>query len=127
MLLLDTHAALWFFDGDERIPLSLRQKIENEVQAFVSIASLWEIAIKVGKGKLELDRDLEGLNNAIHESDTEISPIEYSHLRYLTNLPQHHHDPFDRVLISQAQVEGLTLVSRDTKFALYDGLNATWK
>lgn len=120
-LLLDTHIFLWFLAGDERLRESARTLlVEPENEVLLSVASLWEIAIKVNLGKLTLDRPFEELipeQLALLEIDR--LPIRMEHLTALLKLPLHHRDPFDRLIISQALAEGLPVLSSDPEFHKY--------
>lgn len=117
-LLLDTHAFLWALGAPQRIPGWIRTAIEDgENEVFVSAASAWEIAIKQSLGKLPLSR--EDLLGALHRSGLTELPITLEHARGTRSLPLHHRDPFDRMLVSQAQIEGLSLVSRDPAVRQY--------
>jgi len=121
-LLLDTHILIWLIDGNQKLNQTSRQAIEDESNSLhLSIASLWEIAIKTSLGKLELGIPLEQiLTNFILPSGIEILPIYHSHLLVLQTLPFHHRDPFDRLLISQAKSESLILVTEDSMFEQYE-------
>ncbi len=90
---------------------------DSAIPVFVSIVSLWELRIKVASGKLETPADLPGLIDA---SGFGLLPIGIRHIDQLGTLPTHHRDPFDRMLIAQAQADGLTLVSADRTVKLYD-------
>ena len=120
-LLLDTHILIWLIDGSEKLNKTARHAIEDESNSlYLSIASLWEITIKTSLGKLELGIPLEQITtNFILPSGFKILPIHFSHLLVLKDLPFHHRDPFDRMLISQAISESLTLVSEDRAFGDY--------
>ena len=120
-LLLDTHILIWLIDGSEKLNKTARHAIEDESNSlYLSIASLWEITIKTSLGKLELGIPLEQITtNFILPSGFKILPIHLSHLLVLKDLPFHHRDPFDRMLISQAISESLTLVSEDRAFGDY--------
>jgi len=114
-ILLDTHSFLWFVAGDARIGSTARSLIADlNNTALLSIASLWEIAIKVSLGKLRFTEPFETLIaeqlalNAIN-----VLPIEFDDLIEVTRLPFHHRDPFDRLLVAQAIARGLPIVSRD--------------
>jgi PIN domain nuclease of toxin-antitoxin system len=89
----------------------------SDAEKFVSIATLWEIAIKAASGKLTVPANL---LNVIVSSDVELLPIKASHAMEAGILPPHHTDPFDRMLISQARHEGLTILTSDRQFAAYD-------
>lgn len=116
-LLLDTHIVLWYILGDETLSLPWRNLIQStQNQKVVSIISLWEIAIKTNIGKLKIQYPLDQLIPA----EFQLLPIELPHLLAYQKLPLHHRDPFDRMLIAQAQVAGLTLMTHDTNFPLYD-------
>ena len=112
--LLDTHAFLWFVSGDSKLPSSIRDKIMDMNQpCFLSVASLWEITIKNQLGKLQLNISLNDLFDYADRNQIEIVQINYDHLRTLSTLPNHHGDPFDRLIISQAISEKLVLITRD--------------
>lgn len=114
--LLDSNALLWFVWGDRRrISAALRARIEEG--ALVSLASIWEIAIKKALGKLEAPDDLP---DRIQQLGFELLPVEVEHAWAVRDLPHHHGDPFDRLLIAQAQVERLPILSSDSAFAAYD-------
>ncbi len=121
-LLLDTHIFIWLIDGNPKLSQTARQAIEDESNTLhLSIVSLWEITIKTSLGKLELAIPLEQIFiNFILPSGIEILPIHLPHLLILQTLPFHHRDPFDRLLISQAKSEILTLVSEDGMFEQYE-------
>jgi len=93
---------------------------------FLSVASLWEITIKFQIGKLKLNISLEDLFNYIDRNQIEIIPINFEHLLTLSELPKHHSDPFDRLLISQAIAENLILISRDKQLKKYK-IKQIWK
>jgi PIN domain nuclease of toxin-antitoxin system len=120
-LLLDTHTLLWFALGDTNLSATARQLIEDPANSkFVSPASYWEIAIKVSIGKYVLHEPYEiFFDRAIRQNGFFILPIEPRHTAVLTNLPYHHRDPFDRLLVAQATVEGLALVSMDAVLDAY--------
>jgi len=120
-LLLDTHAFLWFSSGDPRLTTSAKELIADlENDLLLSIASVWEMAIKSSLGKLDLPDTLEAfLSSAQEHVSFQILPIELSHATYVAALPFHHRDPFDRLLVAQATVEGIPLLSADSRFELY--------
>ena len=123
-LLLDTHAVLWYFDDSRKMPESVYAQIDDPgVAVLVSAASLWEIAIKSGLGKLNVGGDLP---ERIAASGFETLDVTPAHAWHVRELPQYHRDPFDRILIAQAQMESLRLVTRDPVFASYDGLDVAW-
>ncbi len=112
-LLLDTHAFLWFCDGSAALSQTARAAIEDSGnEKWVSHASAWEVAIKASLGKLRLLVPYQDLfPGAVQANGFETLPPDFKHYQELLNLPRHHADPFDRLLVAQAQVEGLTLVS----------------
>ena len=120
-LLLDTHVLIWLVEGSENLSQSAKQAIENEQNSlYLSIASLWEMSIKMSLGKLQLGISLDRIvESYLLPTSIEILPININHLLVLLDLPSHHRDPFDRMLISQAQAEELTLVSGDRLFGDY--------
>jgi PIN domain nuclease of toxin-antitoxin system len=118
--ILDTHAFLWFVAGDKQLPESIKSKIiDINESCFLSVASLWEITIKNQIGKLTLGLSLEELFEYADRNRIEIIQISYEHFLTLSKLPIHHNDPFDRIIISQAIAENLTLVSKDKGFKKY--------
>jgi PIN domain nuclease of toxin-antitoxin system len=115
-LLLDTHVLIWWA-LDERLSPELRAMIEDPDNVVaISVASAWEAEIKVQTGKLELRQDVFA-DARLH--DIVELPIEHEHAITAARLPLHHGDPFDRILIGQALVEGMTLVTRDSTFERY--------
>lgn len=125
--ILDTHAFLWFVAGDKQLPESIKSKIiDINESCFLSVASLWEITIKNQIGKLTLGLSLEELFEYADRNRIEIIQISYEHLLTLSKLPIHHNDPFDRIIISQAIAENLTLVSKDKGFKKYK-IKQQWK
>ena len=125
--LLDTHTLLWFLQGDKKLSDKARGLIDNsDNRKFLSIASLWEIAIKVSLGKLVLNKPFEKLfPEQLHFNRIEILDITADNLIKLTALPFHHRDPFDRLIIAQALVEELPVIGADVIFDAY-GINREW-
>lgn len=115
-LLLDTHVLIWWDDG-ARVTKKAAEAIRAADQVYVSAASGWEIAIKASLGRLSTDRRVA---DAVVESGFEELPVRLAHAEAIQDLPWHHRDPFDRLLVAQAVVEGLTLVTRDRIFGKYD-------
>jgi PIN domain nuclease of toxin-antitoxin system len=126
-LLLDTQSFLWFISGDPKLSKTARQLIETvDNQSYISMASLWEMAIKISLGKLTLDKPFETMiPYQLMQNGIEILPIEFLHVAVITNLPFHHRDPFDRLIIAQASVEGLPVISSDEIFDAY-GVRRLW-
>jgi PIN domain nuclease of toxin-antitoxin system len=117
-LLLDTHIVLWWLAGDPALPTQAADVIgEGSTRAMVSAATAWEIAIKKASGRLEAPDDL---LDALEANDFDVLSITAGHALRAGSLPPHHSDPFDRMLIAQAQMESLTIVSVDRRFGHYD-------
>jgi PIN domain nuclease of toxin-antitoxin system len=121
-LLLDTHIVLWLLAGSPRILPDLYDMLADPRHTvFVSVVSAWEMAIKVGLGKLVVPLDLDRwLPGEIAAAGMTVLPIQLEHVVNVEQLPRHHTDPFDRLLIAQARVDGLSLVSADHVFSQYD-------
>ena len=120
-LLLDTHAFLWFIDDDPRLSRSAAERIGDPAErVVVSVVSLWEIVIKLGTGKLTLDRPPAELwPESLAANRFEALRVTAEHVLAVAPLPLYHRDPFDRLLIAQAVVEKLELVSADAIFDRY--------
>jgi PIN domain nuclease of toxin-antitoxin system len=121
-ILLDTHAFLWWISDDPRLPASARAIIaDRDAEVFWSAASSWEVAIKYGNQRLPLPAPPERFL-AEHLTTNRVStlPVTNAHAWRVAELPQHHKDPFDRLLIAQAQVENMPILSFDKAFRLYD-------
>lgn len=119
-LLLDTHTFLWFLDDSPQLSHKGKALLEADNALLLSIASLWEIAIKVRLGKLTVAVPIEVLmTQQLTHNDIELLPITVVPLIVVSTLPLHHRDPFDRLLIAQAMVEQLPIVSADPAFDAY--------
>jgi len=116
-LLLDTHVFLWWRGEPSRLAAAVRHQIATADIVFVSVASAWEAAIKVSLGRLDLPDTIEA---GVLASGFEKLLITFSHAERVAVLPPHHRDPFDRILVAQAQAEGLTLVTHDGLLEPYD-------
>ncbi len=119
MHLIDTHALLWYLRDSSELSEKAHEIIDNEEQIFTSIASLWEIAIKHSIGKLDLELSITQIEELCKQKDISILPIASKHLDELKKLPNHHNDPFDRLIICQARTENLTIITRDTIIPKY--------
>jgi len=120
-LLLDTHTLLWFLTDSPKLPSNVRDALKDlSNPTFVSMVSLWEVALKHSLGRLELHAEPERFFDLVEESGFRLLPIDPAHILGMTRLTLHHQDPFDRLLIAQAQFERLTLVSKDSMFSRYD-------
>jgi len=119
--LLDTHTLIWLIEASSKISVEIRENLKLPGNlAFLSSASLWEIAIKTSIGKLELKLPFDKLLSDIRNTDIIILQLEDDYLRNLITLPLIHKDPFDRLLISTAIVEGLTIITADENIQKYD-------
>lgn len=126
-LLLDTQALLWFLLDDPRLSGKARDSLINtEVSIFVSPASLWEIAIKISLGKYALPAPFTtSWEEQLLTNDFTLLPISVSHTARVADLPFHHRDPFDRLIIAQSLEQGIPVVSSDDKFDHY-GVERVW-
>jgi PIN domain nuclease of toxin-antitoxin system len=119
-LLLDAHAFIWFMDGDNSLPEKAIVAIKDiKNRCFISVASLWEIAIKLSLKKIELKSGFNKINDFLANNDIDILPITFDHLQKLVTLPFHHRDPFDRIIISQGLSENFRIVTKDKEFENY--------
>ena len=115
-LLLDTHAFIWFINGDNVLPDNVKAEIKNiDNKCFISIASLWEIAIKISLKKLELEADFNKIAQLLADNDIQILPVTLIHLQKLLKLKYHHRDPFDRIIISQGLADKSTILTKALK------------
>ena len=121
-LLLDTHTFLWWASGDERLSERARAAIETPgAEVFLSTASVWEATIKWQLGKLPLpDHPSRYLPTQLARGDVAPLDIRMHHVLHIAELPPHHADPFDRVIIAQARLEAMTIVTRDDDIRRYD-------
>ena len=119
-LLLDTHTLIWFAEGNDRLSAMAKAQIEGRWESnFISIVSLWEIVIKASKTKLEIKKSFIEINQFLSINNIHVLDIKINHLITLFSLPHHHGDPFDRLIISQAISENLTIISADQHFKAY--------
>lgn len=116
-LLIDTHVVLWGLAGDPALSDEMLDRLRHDPEVYLSPVSVWEIAIKQSLGKLKGPVDLA---NRVCEMGFRDLPIANAHAIMAGRLPAHHRDPFDRMLVAQATVEGLTLVTRDPEILRYD-------
>ena len=121
-LLLDTHLLLWAAEDSKRLPKAARRLIENlDNELLFSAASLWEIAIKRGLGREDFQVDPRMLRRALVDNGYSELAITSEHVIGIDQLPSSHKDPFDRLLVAQALVEGITLLTGDAQIAGYPG------
>ncbi len=120
-LLLDTHTFLWFVSGDGRLSARARRRIEDPAHdKLLSVASVWEIAIKLSLGKLALSVSLDALiQDGAIDNGIAMLDVRTEHALAVAHLPWHHRDPFDRLLVAQASVDALTLLSADAALDRY--------
>ncbi len=126
MILLDTHVIYWFFTEDEKLSESLKRRIECETDVSVSIVSFWEMAIKSSIGKMELPASISSMIVACEKMGFNIIPISAQHLERIKNLPKFHGDPFDRLLICQAQEMNMLFITKDENIPKYD-VSTLWE
>jgi len=117
--LLDTHTFIWYSESSPNLPDPVRIEIEDADQAYVSIVSLWEIAIKVSLGKLALQADYTTLESGLLSAGLTLLPISFDDTVRVISLPFYHRDPFDRILVAQAINLNCPLVSRDSILDAY--------
>lgn len=118
-MLLDTHTLLWFLADDPKLPSRVKSSIENADRVRVSMATVWEIAIKISIKKLKLDFEFMELADFLAQTGIETLDISFADLEHYRTLPLHHRDPFDRILIAQAIANSFLIVSADTAFDTY--------
>jgi len=124
--LLDTHAVIWHLEDSPRLPPRTKELIDGNAEHLcLCSVSLWEIAIKVGRGKLDLQFTFEEFLDEVQDSDIELLHIKDDHLKRLIVLPSIHKDPFDRLLVATALVENLTIITADENIRRY-GVPWTW-
>lgn len=126
-ILLDTHTLLWFVAGDSKLSNTAREAIESaDNSALVSVASLWEMGIKISLGKLDIGMPFnEFVRDEVTGNGMDLLGITASHVARIIQMPFHHRDPFDRLLIAQAEEEGIPIVGRDHAFSAY-GATLIW-
>ena len=126
-LLLDTHTYIWFSMDKPELSHKVKTLIESSANtAYISIASLWEMSIKISLGKLDIDRDFQTVITNLADNGIEILPITFDHILKSSLLPFHHRDdPFDRIIIAQSLCENMALLSTDTIFDQYT-TNRIW-
>ena len=125
-LLLDTHAYIWFSANSPQLSQVAKNLIEaTGNQTFLSIASLWEMSIKVSLGKLSIDLDFKDVLDDLSDSGIKVLPISFDHILKNRSISFHHRDPFDRMIVAQSIGEGMKLLSTDTVFDLYTN-NRVW-
>jgi PIN domain nuclease of toxin-antitoxin system len=125
-LLVDTHAFLWFMAGDARLSRGARRAIEaSEDGWWLSAASVWELAIKSSLGRMRLPAPAADYIAEKVRHGLRVLPIDWPHAAAVERLPFHHRDPFDRLIVTQAQADGLAIVTNDSVFRKY-GVRVVW-
>ena len=119
MHIIDTHILLWLLSEPEKLSDTARRILENDTSLYISMASLWEIAIKQANGKLELPFTPEELYEICISRDIKVKQIRPIHLNHLMDLPKIHNDPFDRIIICQSIAENIPILTHDGKIHLY--------
>ncbi|WP_144635461.1 type II toxin-antitoxin system VapC family toxin [Bordetella genomosp. 13] len=121
-LLLDTHLLLWAAGQPDRLPKTARAMLEDPAhQLYFSAASIWEVAIKSGLGRADFQVDARAFRRALADNGYEELPIISAHAAAVAGLPPLHKNPFDRMLVAQASIEGITLLTSDAAVAAYPG------
>ena len=125
--LIDTHAFIWYSVGDAKLSAKAKEIIDSESEKYISIASLWEMSIKVSIGKLTFVKPFEEIiEEQLRINNYQILPINKSHLFMLSSLELHHRDPFDRIIICQSIAEKIPVVTVDERFKEYKDLSIAW-
>lgn len=130
--LVDSHVFMWLVDGSRPISRGARDALEDATSdLYLSVAGIAELCIKSGRGRLKLPDAIEreperGFGVILDAVQMRPLPVTLAHAAALRDLPLHHRDPFDRLMIVQALVEGLAVVTHDRAFARYDGLTVLW-
>ena len=124
--ILDTHVALWFFNEPEKLSKTALNIVRNQtIEKRVSIASAWELAIKIGIGKLMFEGGVSEFFRIVEKNGFGLLAITAEHVKRLETLPLHHRDPFDRIIIASAMTEKMSLISEDENIPLYEVAH-TW-
>lgn len=119
-VLLDTHVLVWAVARQERLPQTVANLLnDSEIETYFSVINIWEIAIKTGLGRAEFQIDPRRVRRALLNSGYQELNVTGAHAEAIGDLPPIHKDPFDRMLIAQATVEGMDLLTSDTRFAAY--------
>jgi PIN domain nuclease of toxin-antitoxin system len=126
-LLVDTQSFIWFVENDKQLPVKIKKELEDpDNSIIISIASLWEMTIKMTLGKLQISNDIEKMIDKLYQNGFEILPILPEHIIKLSTLEYIHRDPFDRIIISQGLSENIVIVTSDDKFDDYK-VKRKWK
>jgi PIN domain nuclease of toxin-antitoxin system len=124
--LLDTHSLIWFLEDDKRLSDTAKDIFSDDnADIYLSIVSLWEMAIKIGLGKLKLSQSLEQVIDTLEQQSISLLSVKPAHVLAVLNLPFEHRDPFDRLLIGQVLVENMKFLSNEALFLRY-GVDRIW-
>lgn len=119
--ILDSHAFIWFINGDNQLPTNLVKIIKDcNTSCFLSVASIWEITIKHSINRLELAGGFDNIQNFLIANDIQLLHLSFEHFQVLNTLDFHHKDPFDRIIISQGINEKITIITKDEDFKKYN-------
>jgi PIN domain nuclease of toxin-antitoxin system len=125
--LLDTHALIWYLSGSSEISQSTREIIDNPLfPIHISLASIWEMAIKMKSGKLSIDFEFQEFQNILSKEKIRIISVKLEHISKLFELENHHRDPFDRMIIAQSIVENLPIITKDGNISKYSEVEVVW-
>jgi PIN domain nuclease of toxin-antitoxin system len=125
-LLLDTHTFIWWISKPNQLPANVLALLDNEANIpVISVVNIWEIQIKNAAGKMDVNLPLEEIVTVYRENDIAILPILPEYVLRLSHLPKLHHDPFDRILVAQALVENITILSKDSMIKQFP-VNVVW-
>ena len=125
-ILIDTHTFIWFVEDDDKLPEQLKEIIANPAnEIYLSIASLWEMAIKIQLKKLKIDKTIKKVIDSALDNGFELLPILPEHIIKLVDLKFFHRDPFDRIIIAQSLIENSHIISKDIVFDNY-GVRRMW-
>jgi PIN domain nuclease of toxin-antitoxin system len=118
--LLDTHTFIWFINGDTHLSTNAIKRIQSDGAInFISIASIWEIAVKISLGKLELRKPFAEIESQIQENGFQVLPMIIQDMLIVSSLPFHHRYPFDRLIIAQSLYHKLSIITKDDIFRKY--------
>ena len=125
-ILIDTHVLLWFLNGDEKLPLRVKDAIEDfNNNKFVSTSSIWELAIKTSLGKFKFDKGFDDFLKLIDNNGFELLHITLDHVLILSNLEFIHRDPFDRLMVAQCKSDNLVFATKDENIKKYN-IDTIW-
>jgi PIN domain nuclease of toxin-antitoxin system len=120
-ILIDTHILIWSLEGNKKLSKKTADLLNSPIsQIWVSHVSLWEMSIKIALNKLSITYPVSDWQRILRENNYNLLDFDFKHYEVLQPLPQHHFDPFDRMLIAQAMAEDLTIITQDDKFRAYE-------